>query len=323
MDNIKGIEIHDIIGLSKPLEKLIDTVSKGLGTFYAPIGVKRMARAKANEMEIISEAFSNNIELPATYKDGKIEINTSDYKEIIERTGKRLLYQELRKQNNIDNVVCFANEELKEVTKVSDEPVDKDWVIRFFNSVEDVSSCEMQKIWAKILAGEVKQPDSFSLRTLDIVKNLTQREAQTFQKLSNIILISYDGSYKYIYSNTNLLNKYNLSYANILEMQECGLIKAQLLTLVNEQELTIYNEKMIGIIKSKSNKEQKISIKVYVLTEAGKQLYSIIYKDYSEPYFLEVLHEIKSKYHNFAITAHKIITFNDGEIEYDELNELQ
>lgn len=67
----------------------------------------------------------------------------------------------MKKQNNIDNVVSFAAQTISTQSSVSEESVDNDWVTRFFDSVADVSSEEMQMIWGKILAGEVNEPGSF------------------------------------------------------------------------------------------------------------------------------------------------------------------
>jgi hypothetical protein len=50
------------------------------------------------------------------------------------------------------------------------------------NIAQDVSRDEVQDILSKILQGEVKRPETYSLRLLEIVKNLTQKEVQSFCK---------------------------------------------------------------------------------------------------------------------------------------------
>jgi hypothetical protein len=42
----------------------------------------------------------------------------------------------------------------------------------------------MKRIWGRILAGEVRGPGSFSVRCLDIVRNLSKAEAELFQHLA-------------------------------------------------------------------------------------------------------------------------------------------
>ena len=43
----------------KPIEKLIDVISKGIGTIYKPRAIRKEAEAKAYEIEIIERAKAN------------------------------------------------------------------------------------------------------------------------------------------------------------------------------------------------------------------------------------------------------------------------
>ena len=60
MSDLKGIEITDLLGLSEPLAKLLETVSCGIGKLYEPTHIKRIAKAKAEEIKIISDAVTDN-----------------------------------------------------------------------------------------------------------------------------------------------------------------------------------------------------------------------------------------------------------------------
>ena len=42
----------------KPFEKLIDVISKGIGTIYKPRAIRKEAESKAYEIEIIEQAKS-------------------------------------------------------------------------------------------------------------------------------------------------------------------------------------------------------------------------------------------------------------------------
>lgn len=65
--------------------------------------------------------------------------------------------------------------------------IDIDWLMRFYDSVGCTSNDVLQDLWAKILAGEINHPNSCSLRTLDILKNVTEKEARVFEKLCKFI----------------------------------------------------------------------------------------------------------------------------------------
>ena len=72
--------------------------------------------------------------------------------------------------------------------EVSQEPLDWDWAVKFFEMCKDVGNEDMQSVWAKILAGETAQPGSFSLRTLALVKTIRKVEAELFTKLCSFVL---------------------------------------------------------------------------------------------------------------------------------------
>ena len=60
MSDVTGLQVSDILGLSEPLTKLIETVSTGMGMLYEPIHLKRRAKAKAEEIKLISDAIIAN-----------------------------------------------------------------------------------------------------------------------------------------------------------------------------------------------------------------------------------------------------------------------
>ncbi len=131
-------------------------------------------------------------EIPSIeYKDGQIIFPSKSENELAlqQRLEKHLEYQQAKKQLNVENVTADAVEELLNDPKIknlsNETPVDQDWITRFFQTVENIGDEDMQRLWGKVLAGEVKQPKTFSLRTLEFLKNLTKAEADLFCKIGN------------------------------------------------------------------------------------------------------------------------------------------
>lgn len=81
-----------------------------------------------------------------------------------------LLAKESRKLNNVKSVIEKAESNFKEGELVSNESVNTDWINRFFGIVEDISDDTLHDIWGHILAGEIKHPKSYSLRTLELLR---------------------------------------------------------------------------------------------------------------------------------------------------------
>ncbi len=98
--------------------------------------------------------------------------------------GRAWQFQQDKRIRNIQAVAEAAAVELGDETVSGDDPdPDLDWAARFFSGVQDVSSAEMQQLWARVLAGEVRQAGSTSIRTLEILRNLDRRIATVFKKL--------------------------------------------------------------------------------------------------------------------------------------------
>lgn len=311
------MEVTEIVqALVSPAEKLIDAVSRAIGKAYEPKHTRKMADAKAYELNVIAETVRNNSDVPIVYDSTGVSIDTSNYEEIAKRASSRLAYQEIAKQQNIEAVVDNAYEELEKVDGVSNEPVNPDWMIRFFNSVEDISDESMQKIWGRVLAGEIKKPNSYSYRTLENLRNMTQQEAEHFQKISSLALQS--GSRKFILSDEGLMNKYDVYFGYILELEECGLMSSQKLLLnleaSAEQTDSVYNSQIIEIIKGKEETLQKFEVPIYVFTGSGSQLLTAIHPKESSEYIIDSLKSIAKNRENFVITAHRINFIENGNV---------
>ena len=119
----------------KPIEKLIEVISQGIGTIYKPRAIRKEAEAEAYKIEIIERAKAKSA----------VEGKMIDL-ELYENIQQRLIYQESIKQINIDNITQIAANQLLHETEISDEKVERDWTTRFFKIAEDISDEEMQNL---------------------------------------------------------------------------------------------------------------------------------------------------------------------------------
>ena len=164
MDDLVGIgKLAEAV--SKPTEKLIEEVSKGIGTLYRPRAIRKEGEAEAVKLLAIETAKAEAEEARkdialAGQMNRLAQLSGSDPL-LIERAKIRLALQELQGQVNIEAIANAAVEQLPE--QVSDAPVSDEWRQRFFKLAADVSEEGMQEIWAKVLAGEVAKPQSFSI----------------------------------------------------------------------------------------------------------------------------------------------------------------
>lgn len=159
-----GLQFNDLTGLSKPITKLIESVAAGVGVLYEPRRIRERAKAEADAV-----VFSARAEVEAS--------------ELLERTGRRVADREVRRQTNLESILARAVDALPE--EVADDPVEEDWVHRFIDAAQDIGSAEVQSLWARILAGEVAQPGSYSLRSLEALRLMDRRDAATVEILAN------------------------------------------------------------------------------------------------------------------------------------------
>ena len=171
------------------LEKLVDYAASGIGAVAGPMLAPWKARKKAEARLIESRAAADSLKLIADARTeaqhslaapdqaarGVLEIDKDGIRQRIE-------FQERKRQANITSVVREAAADLGDKEVPAHEP-DPDWTARFFDGVQDVSSEDMRKIWAKILSGEVEEPGRTSLRTLSILRDMSQRDAEAFSTL--------------------------------------------------------------------------------------------------------------------------------------------
>ena len=236
------------------LEKLLDYTASGIGSvagsMLAPWKAGRDAKAKLitakGEVEaqrILADGRADTMQIIATAQaDARSALISPDAVlqgevDIPDLVSQRIQFQEEKRQSNIAAVIGQAAEELGD-REVQDHEVDHDWTARFFSDVQDVSSEEMQRLWAKVLAGEVERPGSTSLKAMSMLTGLDRNTAILFSTLCSarmIPLIGLQGGGT-IQAGTdiipslggsaarNSLQEYGLSYASLNRLNEHGLI---------------------------------------------------------------------------------------------------
>lgn len=243
---------------------------------------------------------------------------------------------EITKLKNFINTVNFAAEELNETVEFSKEPIDFDWLMRFFDAVGNISNEKLQHVWAKVLAGETKAPGSVSLRTFDILRNMSQSEAQTFNELCKYILIS--GECYFIQTNgfsekdsTNeksnkIISAKGLHYStHIIPLIECGLMSVNnslATNFITDRVLTVCNQELAIFIIAPKDKDCTMNVDAYFLTKSGIELFNIAIQDKNfvtdTQYALACFKELQQQYPDLEIRAHAF-TGDDDEPYSDNL----
>ncbi|MFT0476002.1 DUF2806 domain-containing protein [Pseudomonas antarctica] len=262
----EGFSLVDLKGVSKPITKLIQAVSKGIGAIYEPVSTVRNAKAEAKARLILAES------------DAALS-------EIKSRALERVNYREVRRQKNIDSIVkgavCFLPDE------VSTEEVDEDWIVDFFELAQDIGNADMQKIWSKLLAGETAKPGSFKPRTLGAVKLLTPQDAHMFTNMCSFsFLIDDDGGVERVmpifsYEYFQFVRSNGFSVTAESHMMSIGLLSSVNLWYRSEGEeadkinLYYFSENYYTSPEVEEESNGEVALQAFPFTEVGAELYRI------------------------------------------------
>ncbi|WP_410952461.1 DUF2806 domain-containing protein [Pseudomonas sp. S1(2024)] len=280
--------------------KLWETLAdKGIGSLLAPWQVGREGRARneirRHEILMLAQAEAD----AADIRSGKKQLRSdgallptnsadirSDMDERIEPTlglSKAVEYGSrasaaaaARSEINATKAILFAEEQLSIDQEVpSDRPVDDDWLFTWREHAGKVSTEDLQRLWGSVLAGEVKAPGRYSIRTLEFLKTLSKSEAETISKLAGYVINGCIARSQNAY-----LESKGISFGTLLEMQDLGVISGvEALGLAQNypstapdrfiRALVCHNK---ALILEHSDASKIVEIEVYMLTAVGRQV---------------------------------------------------
>jgi hypothetical protein len=120
--------------------------------------------------------------------------------EVVEAAIQAWLPGQIRKQLNKGKVVDAAAEQLAEeqpqpaaeeqqAAGAGPAPdLDEDWLNTFERFAEDASTERLQKLWGRVLAGEIKSKGTYSKRTLRFIAELDNQAASSCQEVARHLI---------------------------------------------------------------------------------------------------------------------------------------
>ena len=228
------------IKIKLPGEKLIlrlwDSLEKSTIWICIPLQIKRIANAEAKADQVkmlISAQTKQDIQ---DLKNGRkyFDIKQAKLLPVAEdteiSTEKILTSNEyvkiLCKSHNVASAIKIAMEQLENESEsiTTEESMNQDWLNEWGEHAGFVSDENMQSLWGKILAGEIKQPGSFSLRTMQLLRNLSKEEANLIHKYLNYNINGFIVKDIIGYTDND-----SLPLENIIKLSEIGIFTPDLL----------------------------------------------------------------------------------------------
>ncbi|MFT6777319.1 MAG: putative repeat protein (TIGR03899 family) [Paraglaciecola sp.] len=220
----------------------------------------------------------------------------SNQNDKITRTKELLAH---RKLNNLESILGKALDFCLDDGK--EEDLDPDWFFSFVKMAEEIFSPAMHELWGKIFAVETARPGSFSLKTLNILKQLTQKDAQIFRRAVSLtskrkgeftpkLLIGYyqkSSLWSFFSSHKEHrlnLAEFGLGYTDILSLMDLGLIHH---SEIESGELPIgisAEWRCAGQTLEISAKHKGTTLVYYKFTTTGAELCKLVSQKRQETY---------------------------------------
>lgn len=203
------------------------------------------------------------------------------------------------------------------------ENIDVSWFLTYIKITENINDDILQKLWGKILAGEVNNPESYSLRFIETLKLLSKDEAQIVNKIGALILDE-----RGIITDEELIKSYEITDKDILLLQEIGFINSQPVFFdenpAEQWNISFSKYVMVFRIKNPIEMESKTKFKklgctYYHLTNVGRVLSKLLLDSCSEPsYYKKYIDFMSEKYPDYEIFFYEIISRNEEGYEYND-----
>jgi len=236
--------------------------------------------------------------------------------EYVQAAASKFAQRIVRERVNVDQIASLAVQELAKLPppqpniggdgQEAEHPdVDEDWLNVFEGEAAQVSSEHARKAFAKILAGEINRPASFSKKTLRLIAQLDNSAAQLFSLACSMSVALRAGTHIIDARvagigqiGQNSLAPYGLSYSACIILQEYGLVVSDLdgygdyqaAQLVDGQvllPLTHQNESWV-LMKPQGQQRSEMRFEGMQFSASGRELLQIV-EQHPVPQYTEAL----------------------------------
>ena len=243
--------------LPEPTDSTDESESSSIAVIAASIGAY-FGKMPAALQRNVTKAVSHLFKVPNAFLDGladELKATSAARIKITEATGTKLAEsiaidsalaqlavhthanKILRQQKNTVNIIKIAAEEINNSNPgpISTEPneISEDWLNAFESEAVNMSSEQMQTLFGKMLAGEIRQPSTFSIRTVKIMGQMDTDVAELFQRFCSMVcshklgqhkMVLAGGVYSLTAKHAAALHDFGIPFTAIKTLEEYGLI---------------------------------------------------------------------------------------------------
>jgi hypothetical protein len=192
----------------------------------------------ADEKRAETGARVKLIETTSAQISDQMQVDAAYARAAVRKFGNRVLREQINLDAITDQAASVVKAAVDSGAQSNGAEISDDWLNHFEKEACLKSAADVQRAFAKILAGEIMNPSTFSLRTLRTLSQLDQSTAAYFKTVCSLAI-----SFKVPETSTvsqsrvptlggqagaNFLKKYGLPYTPLTILQEHGLVTSEL-----------------------------------------------------------------------------------------------
>lgn len=253
------------------LDRLIGSLFDMPATFFEGVSSKKRLQDKINEQLKIAQMRVAQKQIHDTPDLGVMLIN-----DVLKDRAQKKANAAVVALETIDTIKALPP--LQETTEDAsagnpEVKIDDDWMNQFTRYAEDASSEQLQQIWGRVLAGEIRKPKSFSRHTLRFISELDKETAESCELIAQYVIKDWFLSNKKWHNGKLMLA--------ILELRQLGIIEGGAVGGL-QKNFTIHADGFGGIagktwgLLVQATPKTELSVPIYLLTRMGQQIMSLL-----------------------------------------------
>jgi hypothetical protein len=258
----------------------------------------------------------SNQSVPLLPLDGRVEpsldLGSLTTAAIVDNTTRAA-----RSEINASKAVIHAEDQLAADQQTPpDRLVDDDWIFTWRDYAGRVSNEDLQRLWGSVLAGEIKSPGAYSIRTLEFLRALSKEEAE---KISKLARFAVEG--RIIRTQQKHLDEQGVTFNLLLQMQDLGIVSGVEAVGLNTTFRSLAPDRFVHALRSHkkalivehNDVTHELKLEVYRVTSVGAQLLALGYFEPDVEYLRQIGQSIAAQGFTVQLADWRQTSEHEGE----------
>lgn len=216
---------------------------------------------------------------------------------LLERARHDTALEAVRQDLDIRHIAVMAEEEYRylPMNRLTRVPVDPDWMARWRAGVRESASVALKRYWARLLAGEVLRPGTYSTRTLEFFRAVSRTELEMLQICGRFCF------HGFIYRDPGRYFSPQLHYPLFQSLEELGLLRGvygqgeswRLVSNTRDHFRVMLPCQHRAIFVEGEDPDYEVRIPVFRMTRFGREVFSLTRVEADTAYMAAVARALK------------------------------